>query len=119
MSTEFSDRELDVMTLLWERGSSTVREAKESFDRDLAYTSVLSVFQALEEKGYVDHEQEGRAYRYYPLMSREEAQRGALKRVVERLFEGSPTAALTTLLEADSLDGETARELREELEEAG
>lgn len=116
MAIEFSDRELDVMTLLWDRGSSTVREAKEEFEQDLAYTSVLSVFQALEEKGYIDHEREGRAYRYFPLVSRAEAQRGALDRVIDRLFQGSPTAALTALLDDESLDEEIARELRKELD---
>lgn len=115
MSIEFSDRELDAMEILWERGSCTVREAKESIDKDLAYTSVLSVFQTLEDKGHVTHEEEGRAYRYYPLVSREDAQEDALGRIVQRFFEGSRSAALTTLLAGDSLDEEVLERAREEL----
>ena len=62
MDLYFTDRQLDVMNILWDRGSATVREAKEELDEDLAYTSVLTVFQTLEEHGHVDHEREGKAY---------------------------------------------------------
>lgn len=73
MKDLLTDRQLDVMTILWDRGSATVREAKERIDEDLAYTSVLTVFQTLEKNGHVDHEPDGKAYRYYPTTSRREA----------------------------------------------
>ena len=63
MEVTFTDRELDVMGVLWERGPSTVTEVREGLADELAYTTVLTVLRVLEEKGHVGHEEEGRAPR--------------------------------------------------------
>ena len=97
MDIQFTDRQLDIMNILWDRGSSTVREAKEEIEEDLAYTSVLTVFQTLEEKGHVRHEREGKAYRYYPAVTRQETGRQAVRYVLRRLFDGSPEALVRAL----------------------
>ena len=55
MRISFTDRELDVMAVLWERGSATVAEVRERLPDDLAYTTVLTVLRTLEEKGHVEH----------------------------------------------------------------
>jgi BlaI family transcriptional regulator, penicillinase repressor len=85
----FTNRELDVMSILWRHGSGTVSEVKTELGEALAYTSVLSVLQTLEEKGYVRHESEGRAYRYYPTIDPEAAGDSALARIREAIFQGS------------------------------
>jgi len=85
----FTPRELDVMSILWRRGSGTVGEVREELDEELAYTSVLSALQTLTEKGHVRFEQEGRAYRYYPTVAKEEAGRSALARIRDAVFQGS------------------------------
>jgi predicted transcriptional regulator len=85
----FPPRELAVMSILWRLGSASVTEVREELDEDLAYTSVLSALQTLEEKGYVSHEPEGRAYRYYPLVEAERAGGSALARIREAIFQGS------------------------------
>ena len=64
----FPPRELEVMSILWRLGPATVAEVREALDEPLAYTSVLSALQTLEEKGFVSHEAEGRAYRYKALV---------------------------------------------------
>lgn len=97
MDIRFTDRQLDVMNILWDRGSATVREAKEELDDDLAYTSVLTVFQTLEKDGRVRYEREGKAYRYFPVVSRAEAGKAAVGYVLRRLFRGSPEALLRSL----------------------
>lgn len=105
MDLRFTDRQLDMMNILWKEGSATVREAKERLDDDLAYTSVLTVFQTLEERGHVEHESEGKAYRYFPTVSREEAGRHAVRYVLRRLFRDSPermVACLAQLSEGES-----------------
>lgn len=99
MGLTFTDRQLDLMNILWDHGSATVREAKETLDEELAYTSVLTVFQTLEKNGHVRHEPEGKAYRYYPTVSREEAGREAVSYLKRRIFQGSATAFTETLLE--------------------
>src|SRR5919199_3807522 len=85
----FPPRELEVMSILWRRGSATVTEVRDELPEQLAYTSVLSALQTLEEKGYVRHEAEGRAYRYFPTVEAERAGGSALARIRDAIFHGS------------------------------
>ena len=85
----FPPRELEVMSVLWRLGSATVTEVRDALPEKLAYTSVLSALQTLEEKGYVRHEAEGRAYRYFPLVEAERAGGSALARIRDAIFHGS------------------------------
>ena len=85
----FPPRELEVMSVLWRLGSATVTEVREALGDKLAYTSVLSALQTLEEKSYVRHESEGRAYRYYPTIDAERAGYSALTRIKDAIFQGS------------------------------
>src|SRR5437667_449732 len=80
----FTDRELDVMSVLWDAGSATVAEVRERLSDDLAYTTVLTVLRTLEQKGYVGHTGEGRAHRYHPLVKRAAAGRLAPAGCVRR-----------------------------------
>jgi BlaI family penicillinase repressor len=102
----FTDRELDVMSILWQLGSGTVSDVRERLDDELAYTSVLSVLQTLEEKGYVRHESEGRAYRYTPTVGPEEAGGNALARIIDKMFHGAADALLAQLVSSRKLPKE-------------
>ncbi len=114
----FTDRELDVMAVLWELGEATVAEVRERLPADLAYTTVLTVLRTLEEKGHVGHRAgEGRAYRYRPLVERREAGKSALKRVVGKLFAGSPELLLTELVADRELTEEELDRMRRLLED--
>src|SRR2546428_373869 len=86
----FTDRELDAMSVLWEVGPATVAEVRERITDDLAYTTVLTILRTLEQKGYVSHTEDGRAHRYKPLVKREVAGRTALRRLMDKVFDGSP-----------------------------
>ena len=94
----FTERELDVMSALWGCGSGTVAEVRAMLPDAPSYTGVLKLLQILEEKGMVRHEQEGRAYRYYPVVAKEEAGGQALRRVVDKIFQGSTEMALVRLV---------------------
>src|SRR6266576_3730924 len=85
----FPPRELAVMSVLWRLGSATVTEVRAALEEDLAYTSVLSALQTLEEKRYVRHEPEGRAYRYFATVEAERAGGSALARIRDAIFQGS------------------------------
>ncbi len=85
----FPPRELAVMSVLWRLGSASVSEVRDALEEDLAYTSVLSALQTLEEKGYVRHEPDGRAYRYFPTVQAERAGGSALARIRDAIFHGS------------------------------
>ena len=117
MEIRFTARELDVMTVLWDMGPSTVAEVRKALDDQLAYTTVLTVLRILEEKGYVTHTTEGRAHRYQPLVERAAAGESALKRLRERLFGGSPELLLTRLVETEDLSEKELLRLRDLLDE--
>ena len=117
MEITFTDRELDIMGVLWERGPSTVAEVREGLSDELAYTTVLTVLRVLEEKGHVGHEEEGRAHRYFPRVERSEAGRSALRRLTRKLFRGSPEMLLTHLVSDRQLSEKDLRRMRELLEE--
>ena len=117
MDIAFTERELDVMDVLWERGGSTVAEVQELLHDELAYNTVLTMLRTLEEKGYVSHEEEGRAYRYYPLVERSEAGASAVKRLMGKLFRGSPELLLTHLVSQRGLTTEQLEAMRRLLNE--
>lgn len=113
----FTPREMDVMAVLWRHGSGTVAEVRDRLGEDLAYTSVLSVLQTLEAKGYVTHEPEGRAYRYLPAVAPERAGESALARIREAIFQGSAEWMFAQLVSDRSLEREELERMRRLLEE--
>ena len=113
----FTDRELDVMTVLWDRGTATVSEVRERLHDKLAYTTVLTVLRTLEEKGYLTHEEEGRAHRYLPAVDRDTAGRSALRRTLNTVFGGSAELLLTNLVKDQKMSPAEIRQLRRLLDE--
>jgi predicted transcriptional regulator len=108
----FPPRELAVMSVLWRLSSATVAEVREQLDEDLAYTSVLSALQLLEEKGFVRHEPEGRAYRYFPTVPAERAGRSALSRIKDAIFHGSTERMFAQLVSDRNLSREELERMR-------
>jgi predicted transcriptional regulator len=115
----FSDRELDVMSILWRRGAATVAEVREELGEELAYTSVLSALQALEAKGHVRHERVGKAYRYLATVPAEAAGRSALSRLLDKVFEGSAERLLAQLVSERKPSEEELKRMAQLLEETG
>ena len=113
----FTPRELDVMSILWRAGSGTVNEVKEAIGEELAYTSVLSALQTLEEKGFVRHESEGRAYRYFPTVEPDRAGESALARIREAIFHGSAERMFAQFVSARDLPREELERMRRLLAE--
>lgn len=115
----FTDRELDIMSVLWARGSGTVAEVREALDDDVGYTTVLKMLQILETKDAVGHEREGRAYRYYPLVESRSVGGRALRRIVNKIFHGSAEMLLATLVEDREFTDEEIATMRSILDRAG
>ena len=113
----FTERELDVMAVLWELGSGTVAEVRDRMPDELAYTTVLTVLRTLEEKGYVRHEGEGKAHRYFPTVARDRAGKSAVARIVDKMFGGSPELLLTQLVGDRKLKDAELRRLRKLLDD--
>lgn len=110
-------RELDVMSILWKLGSATVTEVRAQLADDLAYTTVLSALQTMEDKGLVGHEQEGRAYRYLPLLGPEAAGGGALDRILDKIYHGSAELLLAQLVSERQLSASELERMRSLLDE--
>jgi BlaI family transcriptional regulator, penicillinase repressor len=117
MRIAFTDRELDVMTVLWDLGSATVAEVRERLEDSLAYTTVLSVLRTLEEKGYADHRGEGKAHRYHPLVERQAAGRSAVSRLLATVFRGAPEMLLAQLVGDRDLSAAELERLRKAMDD--
>jgi BlaI family transcriptional regulator, penicillinase repressor len=113
----FTERELDIMAILWHRGPSTVAEVRERLSDDLAHNTVLTVLKVLEGKGYVGHTEEGKAHRFRALVRQEVAGATATARLVETMFGGSTERLLTHLVTERSISSAEMRRLRRLLDE--
>src|SRR6202795_4868766 len=108
----FTDREIDVMEVLWERGPSLVGEVRTALKDDLAYATVLTILRTLEGKQYVGHEQEGRGHRYFAAVKQQAAQQSALRHLTGKLFKGSAELLFTHLVSDQKLSAKQIRNMR-------
>ncbi|HTU49764.1 MAG TPA: BlaI/MecI/CopY family transcriptional regulator [Acidobacteriaceae bacterium] len=100
--------ELEIMQVLWENGASTVTEVIPKLKAELAYTTVQTMLMVLLRKGKVKRTQEGRAFRYKPVVSRERASGSAVEDLVRRMFGGSAEALLMAMVDTRQI---SAKEL--------
>jgi BlaI family penicillinase repressor len=117
MREALTRRELDVMAVVWELGSATVGEVVERLPDDLHYSTVLTIFRTLEGKGHVRHEREGKAFRYFPVTRPEDAGDRALKRLVDKVFQGSREMLIARLVSDENIAPEELRRMRRRLTE--
>jgi predicted transcriptional regulator len=117
VDVRFTDRELDIMRVLWDRGSGTVAQVRDALEDDLAYNTVLTMLRILEEKGHVTRDTRERAHTYAPAVKREQASAGALRRLVSTLFPGRPEELLVELVAQGEVDAGELRRMREFLDE--
>jgi BlaI family transcriptional regulator, penicillinase repressor len=119
MNIALTDREAQLMDVLWENGPSTVAEVRDRLTDPLAYTTVLTMLRTLEGKAYVGHEEEGRAHRYKALVAREAARRSALRALSSKLFNGSAELLLTHLVSDQKLTDAEVKRIRDLLDRQG
>jgi len=110
--------ELEIMQVLWERGASTVAEVQPRLRGELAYTTVQTMLNVLWRKKKVKRVQEGRAFRYEPVVSRERATGSALHDLVSRMFGGSSEALLMAMVDTRQISAEDLARLAEKLKKA-
>ena len=126
MKISLTDREADLMQVLWDHGPSLVSEVRIRLADPLAYTTVLTVLRILESKGYVGHTEEGRVHRYFTTVEQQTARKSALQHrgvlLLEPgdldkfssagLFEGSSELLMTHLVSDQKLSAEQVQRLR-------
>jgi predicted transcriptional regulator len=105
-SITLTEAELRLMKLLWARGESAVGELVAAMPEGetLAYNSVLTTVRILEQKGYVRHRQEGRAFLYSPCVEEHEASRSEIRHMMQRFFGNSRERLLLSLLGDEEID---------------
>ncbi len=113
-----TDAEQRVMRVIWSKGEASVRDVTDALTSTypVAYNTVLTLLRILTDKGYVSPRQEGRAFVYTALVSRQDARSQALKKLVSQFFEGSPTALAQHLFRSEDLSAAELEALKAELE---
>jgi BlaI family penicillinase repressor len=109
------DQELQIMKIVWDRQNVTVRDVYEDVltRRHVAYTTVMSTMNILEQKGYLKRQAgEDRAFRYVPARSRDVVVKGMVREFLERVFNGSAQPLLVHLIEDAGLNEKDVAELR-------
>lgn len=113
--------ELKVMGVLWKLEHAFVKDILEHWPDSPkpAYNTVSTIVRILQDKkkGYIDHESHGRAHQYFPVISKEDYQQMFLENAVEKVFSGSVTSLLSTLMDNESVSKEELEELRKLLDE--
>ncbi len=114
-SITLTPAELRLMKVLWTRGESAVSDmvTATADEGPLAYTSVLTTIRILEQKGYVEHRQEGRAFLYSASVGEQEASRSEVRHVLQRFFGNSRERLLLSLLGDDEITAEELHRLKE------
>ena len=115
MKISFTDREADIMHVLWEFGPSVVSDVQKQLKDKLAYTTVLTMLRTLETKGYVGHEEQGRQHRYFATVQRQAAQKSALKHLLGKFFKDSSELLFARLVSDQKLSPEEIRRMRKML----
>lgn len=108
------------MDVLWEKGAATVADVVEALPKSssVAYSTVLTTLRILEQKGYVRHSKEGRAFIYHPLIDRGEARRNVLRYVLRRFFDDSPELLVLNVLKEEKIDAGELKRLQKMIEES-
>ena len=119
-SPTLTDGEARLMTVLWERGRATVAEIVDALGRKrpVNYSTVQTMMRILEEKGYAKHEKVGRAFIYRAVIDAKQARRRALKHLVSRLFDNSPSLLVLNVLEDEQIDPAELKQLKKLIEDA-
>jgi predicted transcriptional regulator len=114
-SITLTEAELRLMKMLWQRGESAVGELVAAMPEGSAraYNSVLTTIRILEQKGYVHHRQEGRAFLYSPSIAEHEASKTEVRHIMQRFFGNSRERLLLSLLGDDEITADELRRLKD------
>jgi predicted transcriptional regulator len=119
-TTGLTDAELRLMEVIWDRGSASVGDVVDAMPKrtPLAYSTVLTTLRILEDKGYLRHVKEGRAFIYHPAVGRDEARDTAVGHLVRRFFGGSHGQLALNLVEKKRIEAAELKHLRRRIKEA-
>ncbi|HVS64574.1 MAG TPA: BlaI/MecI/CopY family transcriptional regulator [Thermoanaerobaculia bacterium] len=111
-----TDAELEILTVLWNRGASTVREVQEDLGRPAGYTTVLKLLQIMLEKGLVTRDESERSHRYEAARTREQTQGRLVADLIGRAFDGSASELVLRALDAKPVPREELEQIQRVLD---
>ena len=119
-SPALTDAEARVMSVLWQRQTATVGDVVAALQkgRAVTYSTIQTILRILETKGYVTHEKVARAFVYQPAVDARQARQRALRHLVARLFNGSPSLLILNVLEDEEIDAAELKRLKKLIEDA-
>jgi predicted transcriptional regulator len=103
--TTLTPQELEIMKLVWQRQTATVRDIYEALleQRKIAYTTVMTMMKILENKGYLKKRRQDRAFLYRPAHTKNQVIGGMLREFIDRVFNGSAEPLLVHLVKSRHL----------------
>jgi len=106
--------ELQIMAVVWAQGKATVHDVKDALSRGRkpAYSTILTMMRKLEAKGYLKHDVRERTYVYRAMISRRQVEQGLLGDLTERLFGGSASLLVSSLVEQNRVSEKELREIQ-------
>lgn len=108
----FTDKEMEIMKIIWQMGEATVKDIQERLSGDPHYNSVLTIIRVLERKGHLVHRAEGKTHFYRAGESKEKARTRLLRHLVDQVFGGSAASAVLNLVQAGDLTQKDLDEIR-------
>lgn len=114
-----TDAELEILTVLWQRGPSTVREVQDTLNesKTTGYTTVLKMLQIMSDKGLVTRDEDQRAHVYVARVPQEQTQRQLVGDLLDRAFDGSATNLVMQALATKKASAEDLTRIRKMLDE--
>src|SRR5262245_49936583 len=105
-SPALTDAEARVMSVVWQKKTASVGDVVAALkkQRAVSYSKVQTILRILENKGYVAHDKVARAFVYRPVVDERQARRRALRHLVGRLFNGSPSLLVLNVLDDEEID---------------
>ena len=111
----FTDKEMEIMQVVWELGEAAVKDIQDRLPGDRHYNSVLTIIRVLERKGHLIHRQEGRAHIYRAKVNQDKARRRVLSHLVKNVFGGSAASMVLNLVETGDLTRKELDEIRRKI----
>jgi predicted transcriptional regulator len=110
-----TEAELEILSVLWEKGSSTVRTVNDILNtkKSVGYTTTLKLMQIMTEKGILDRTLKGRTHIYSPVILEEDVQKRLMDRLLETAFRGSAKKLILQALGNHRASNEELMEIKE------
>lgn len=113
--TPLGESEMEILHHVWELGEATVAQVRERIlkERQVAYTTVMTIMKNLNDKGFLKYYKDGNTYVYSARIEPEKVQSNLVSGLIDKVFKGSASALVQTLVKGESISEKELKDLRE------